>query len=225
MRLSTYAMMALAAPEGKMEVVQRMSGWHIWDIESYSSLTANRIVAYNLVKARELRGWTQEEAGGELEQHLGVPWSAASVSAAECSVDSERIKQFSADEILAFAKTFNLPVMWFFLPPDFGLTNKPRQEEEDVSSYLSGVLGGVSYTQEMEKRLARIYNRLPEFRPEHEVQSASLEHGGPILKTSELLRELESQRDRVSALVDRIASAEKAGQRRLRRTKKRKKST
>jgi hypothetical protein len=32
-------------------------------------------------------------------------------------VDGERIRQFTADEIVAFARCFELPVTWFFLPP------------------------------------------------------------------------------------------------------------
>ena len=44
-------------------------------------------------------------------------WSKASFSAAERSVDGERVRNFSADEIVAFARGFGLPVGFFFLPP------------------------------------------------------------------------------------------------------------
>jgi hypothetical protein len=39
-------------------------------------------------------------------------------SAAERSVAGKRIREFDADTIQAFARTFDLPVAWFFLPPD-----------------------------------------------------------------------------------------------------------
>jgi hypothetical protein len=41
----------------------------------------------------------------------------AQVSTAERSVDGARIRQFTADDIVAFAQAFNLPIGYFFLPP------------------------------------------------------------------------------------------------------------
>lgn len=80
--------------------------------------TPNQLVAENLKKARELRGWTQEEAAEKLEPYLDVRWSKATFSAAERSVAGERIRQFDADEIFAFSQAFDLPIGWFFLPSD-----------------------------------------------------------------------------------------------------------
>jgi hypothetical protein len=37
--------------------------------------------------------------------------------AAERSVDGARIRQFTADDIVAFAQAFDLPIGYFFLPP------------------------------------------------------------------------------------------------------------
>jgi hypothetical protein len=48
-------------------------------------LTASGIVAINLRRARELRGFSQAEAGELLGDYLRKPWSAATVSAAERS--------------------------------------------------------------------------------------------------------------------------------------------
>jgi len=80
-------------------------------------LSANQIVAYNLAQARMWRSWTQEQAAEAIEPFLGVRWSKASVSQAERSVDGNFIRNFSADEIVAFAQAFDLPITWFFLPP------------------------------------------------------------------------------------------------------------
>ncbi len=77
-------------------------------------VSPNQLVAYNLAQARLNKGWTQEQAAAALEPFLGVHWSKASFSAAERSVDGERIRQFTADEIVAFARCFELPVTWFF---------------------------------------------------------------------------------------------------------------
>jgi len=83
----------------------------------YFGLTPNQVVAYNLAQARLLRGWTQDQASEALEPHVGKRWSRATFSAAERSVDGDRVRQFDADEIVAFARAFDLPVSWFFLPP------------------------------------------------------------------------------------------------------------
>jgi transcriptional regulator with XRE-family HTH domain len=80
-------------------------------------VTGNQIVAYNLRRAREKRGWKQEEAAKRLEPYLGQLWSKATFSAAERSVDGTRIREFTADELLAFGRVFEMPVVAFFLPP------------------------------------------------------------------------------------------------------------
>lgn len=80
-------------------------------------LTPNEVVAYNLAQARRLRRLTQEEAAQRLERYLGVRWSKAVFSSAERSIAGVRVREFTADEIVAFARAFELPVTWFFLPP------------------------------------------------------------------------------------------------------------
>lgn len=92
--------------------------------------TINQVVAFNLRRARELRGWTQEVASAQLEPHLGKRWSKAVFSAAERSVDGKRVRTFDADELVAFARAFGLPLEWFLLPP------------EGVETLEGGVEGG-----------------------------------------------------------------------------------
>jgi hypothetical protein len=85
------------------------------------TMTPNQIVAYNVARARALRGWTQAEAGERLAPFLGSKLSEASFSALERSAWSvNRIKVFSADELLALSRGFDLPIGYFFtpLPPE-----------------------------------------------------------------------------------------------------------
>jgi transcriptional regulator with XRE-family HTH domain len=77
----------------------------------------NEIVAYNFRRARELRGWTQEETATRLEPFLGQRLRQAGISAIEGAFGGERRREFDAQEILAFACGFDLPLLWFFLPP------------------------------------------------------------------------------------------------------------
>ncbi|MDQ3569254.1 MAG: helix-turn-helix transcriptional regulator [Actinomycetota bacterium] len=83
----------------------------------YRGMTPNQVVAYNLMRARQLRGWTQEQAAAALEPYLGLRWSKASFSQAERSVAGRFVRQFDADEVVAFARGFELPITWFYMPP------------------------------------------------------------------------------------------------------------
>ncbi|HXH87317.1 MAG TPA: helix-turn-helix transcriptional regulator [Gaiellaceae bacterium] len=81
-------------------------------------VSANQLVAYNLRRARQMRGLTQEQAAGLLEPYLGKRWSKATFSAAETSIEGKRVREFSGNDILAFASAFDVTVSWFFLPID-----------------------------------------------------------------------------------------------------------
>jgi transcriptional regulator with XRE-family HTH domain len=81
-------------------------------------MTTNQAIAYNLQLARAMRDLTQEEAAERIQRYLGgETWSKANLSAAERSVTGKRVRQFSADEIMAFARAFDLDVGFFFQPP------------------------------------------------------------------------------------------------------------
>src|SRR5438067_12240565 len=87
------------------------------EFRGYLPLTPNQVVAWNLAQARAWRGWTQDQAAQALEPFLGVRWSQASFSQAERSVAGKNVRNFTADEIVAFARAFDVPVSWLFLPP------------------------------------------------------------------------------------------------------------
>ena len=80
--------------------------------------TASQVVAHNLTQARELRGMTQTEVAERLSQFTDTPWTATTVAQAEGSVTGNRVRQFTANELVALARTFDLPVLYFFLPPE-----------------------------------------------------------------------------------------------------------
>lgn len=84
---------------------------------SPAGVNLNEVVAYNFRRARELRGLTQDEAALALERFLGVRLPQASISALERSFGGDKRREFDAQEILAFACAFDLPLLWFFLPP------------------------------------------------------------------------------------------------------------
>src|SRR5688572_9732816 len=85
------------------------------------TMTPNQVVAYNVARARALRGWTQEQAAEALARYLGTKLSGPSFSGLErCAWVPTRIKQYSADDLLALSRGFDLPIGFFFTPPPPG---------------------------------------------------------------------------------------------------------
>jgi hypothetical protein len=110
------------------------------DIPLFWGLTPNQIVAYNLAQARAEKGWTQDEASAALEPYLGSRWSKANFSAAERSVTGDRVRNFDADEIVAFARAFELPVTYFFMPPVPWADGLPVRLADPDPSHLGAAL-------------------------------------------------------------------------------------
>jgi transcriptional regulator with XRE-family HTH domain len=79
---------------------------------------ANRRVAHNLRRGRELRNLTQEQAAERISLYTSKPWTRQSVWRAEKSLTAEtrRVRKFDADELVAFTRAFRLPLAFFFLP-------------------------------------------------------------------------------------------------------------
>jgi transcriptional regulator with XRE-family HTH domain len=81
------------------------------------TLPINAVVAYNLRRARESKGWSQDQATGAVGLYLGLKWSRQMLSAAERAYDGKSNRQFSINEIFAFARGFGVPVAYFYEPP------------------------------------------------------------------------------------------------------------
>jgi transcriptional regulator with XRE-family HTH domain len=110
-------------PLEMFSATERLVGWARHRVaavpQTTRRLTPNQLVAYNLRRARELRGWTQTEAAQRLEPYLGTTWSVPTFSVAENSYTStKRVRHFDADAIVALAEVFDLPIGWFFTPPE-----------------------------------------------------------------------------------------------------------
>jgi hypothetical protein len=174
-------------------------------------LTPNQVVAYNLLKARELRGWTQTQAAVRLAPHIGVEWSKASYSSAERSFErSERIRDFGADEIVAFAEAFALPIAWFFLPPEgepgteYQITG--LDEDDGVERLVDLVFPPETQRQELEDRLNYIVQQRP-FQRASYLRSAFENY----LETPVNVRKRRQAEDleRVATLFDEIAGQAK----------------
>jgi transcriptional regulator with XRE-family HTH domain len=82
-----------------------------------SVLSPCQIVAWNLKRIRRTRGLTQEQAAKKLEPYLGYRLSRAAFSQAERYLHG-KIRRFDADEIVAFARAFEVPIPFFFCPAE-----------------------------------------------------------------------------------------------------------
>lgn len=80
------------------------------------TVTANQLVAYNLMRVRKALGLSQEEARERLRP-FGLDLSKNSYSTAETSYRGKRIRQFTGDEIFIMSLAFGVPVAYFLLPP------------------------------------------------------------------------------------------------------------
>ncbi len=100
----------------------------------------NQVVAFNFRAARELRGWTQDELADRLEPYLGQRLTQAGVSSIERAWDGDRRREFDAHELLIFAMVFDLPVLWFLVPPpgDHRLMRATSRPVDELYMYLLG---------------------------------------------------------------------------------------
>jgi len=183
-------------------------------------MTPNQIVAHNVIKARALRGWTQEQAAEALAPYLGAKLSGPSFSALERSaVKVERIKQFSADDLLALSRGFDLPIGYFFTPPppemDAGLYGPDAgMKGLDPIVLLDAILGtpdNLDYW--ADELLAYSASHAPMPRSKREKPSVSpadlTERLTPLIdmRAKALLRNALGDLDGASDLLERLAEA------------------
>jgi hypothetical protein len=183
-------------------------------------MTTNQIVAHNVAKARAIRGWTQDQAAEAIAPFWGARMSEASFSALERSAwNVNRIKQFSADELLALSRGFDLPIGFFFTPPppafDAGLYGPDAGNKGlDPIVLLDAILGtpdNLGYWQA--ELLAYAASQAPEPRSKREKPSVSpkdlpqrLEPLG-TLRAKALLRQAFGGLDNASEVLERLAEA------------------
>lgn len=172
------------------------------------TVNLNEVIAYNFRRARELRGLTQDEAAVALERFLGVRLTQASISALERSYGGDKRREFDAQQILAYACAFDVPLMWFFLPPP-----KDARRLEGTSDRVNEL-----YTLALgrEDQLDELYARFRELgmaEPDGLDDTLARVHGAPTPRTLRdyrhrrkemLLALLDEHADKVDASADEL---------------------
>ena len=76
-------------------------------------VTANELVANNVLRLRADKGWKQKDLAERLSAQTGRPWDFSMVSKAETGK-----RKFSPDELVAFVRVFQIPLFELFLAED-----------------------------------------------------------------------------------------------------------
>ena len=103
--------------------------------------TPNQVVAGNLTRLRQRRGLTQGEVARLLSSVAGKEWTEAMVAHAERSVTGNRVREFTADDLVTFARAFDVPVLYFLTPPPTGIFVHVPGSRIDTLTMLDAVLG------------------------------------------------------------------------------------
>jgi transcriptional regulator with XRE-family HTH domain len=168
----------------------------------------NEIVAYNFRRARELRGMTQDEAAVRLEPFLGQRLRQAAVSSIEGAFGGDRRREFDAQELLAFACGFDVPLIWFFLPPPED--HRRLQGTSDIVSELYLLALGRNDQLDM---LRDRFRELGHAEPNETDKVLERVYGGPTERTlvdyptrrkEMLLAMLDSHADNLDAAADEM---------------------
>jgi transcriptional regulator with XRE-family HTH domain len=79
--------------------------------------SVNQVVAWNMARLREARGWKQVELAEKLTEIKAEKWTAATVGAAERSWSTERVRRFDANDLAALAHIFDVTLTELLGPP------------------------------------------------------------------------------------------------------------
>jgi transcriptional regulator with XRE-family HTH domain len=115
--------------------------------------TPNQVVAGNLARLRQRRGLTQAEVARLLSAVAGKEWSEAMVAHAERSVTGNRVREFTADDLVTLARAFDVPVLYFLTPPPSGIFVHVPGSRIDTLTMLEAVLGRLDNLSEWEALL------------------------------------------------------------------------
>ena len=115
--------------------------------------TPNQVVAANLARLRQRRGLTQAETARQLSAIAGKQWTEAMVAHAERSVTGNRVREFTADDLVTFARAFDVPVLYFLTPPPSGVFVQVPNSQISTLTMLEAVLGRFDNLSEWEALL------------------------------------------------------------------------
>lgn len=125
-------------------------------------MDVNAVVSFNLKDIRERRGMTQQEVAHALARLTGHLLPQASISAMERGFDGDRRRRFDAHELYLLSVVFDVPIVYFFIPPPKTGFGELADTHRPISELYTSVLGQDHQLAEMDDRLAQLNITNPE---------------------------------------------------------------
>ena len=124
--------------------------------DAAEGLDVNAIVSYNVRAIREQRGWTQQEVAERLARLTNHLLPQASISAMERGFDGDRRRRFDAHELYLLATVFDVPIVYFFLPPPDSGLKELADTRRPISELYAALLGHERQLEPVDARLGDI---------------------------------------------------------------------
>ncbi len=125
-------------------------------------LDVNAVVSYNVRAIRERKRWTQQEVAERLARLTNHLLPQASISAMERGFDGDRRRRFDAHELYLLATVFEVPIVYFFLPPpDTGL-KELADTRRPIPELYASLLGQEWQLEPVDERLGDINIQNPD---------------------------------------------------------------
>ena len=122
-----------------------------------TTLDLNAVVAFNVRAIRLERGLTQDQVADRLAEYTGHRLPQASISHMERSfVDRRRRRLFSAHELYLLSKVFDVPIVYFFLPPPLCLDHTVANTGDSFRSLVDSVFGTPATLHAVDSRLVEV---------------------------------------------------------------------
>lgn len=105
-----------------------------------SDKSVGQIVAFNVIRARRERSITQTQLADRLRDITGRPWPRSAVTMTEnaWAGSADRLRTLDVDQVVAFAIALDMPVSWFFMPPDDEDEFQPDSKAQQITCDSKG---------------------------------------------------------------------------------------
>jgi transcriptional regulator with XRE-family HTH domain len=128
--------------------------------EEPTTLDLNAVVSFNVRAIRLVRGLTQDQVADRLAVFTGHRLPQASISQMERAfVDRKRRRLFNAHDLYLLSKVFEVPIVYFFLPPPNCLERTITNTGEAATAVLDALLGTPESLRVVDSRLVELAHR------------------------------------------------------------------
>jgi len=125
------------------------------------TMDVNAVVSYNLKAIRERRGWTQAQVAKRMAGITGHLLPQASISAMERGYDGDRRRRFDAHELYLLCEVFDVPIVYFFLPPPGSMGTPLADTGVPAVRLYSAILGDPDQLPIIDERLEPLGLNVP----------------------------------------------------------------